>query len=195
LAEVHGCREGCRAQLRGPSCLLGLPLWPKTRDCLTHPWAASSPHLTQEGHMGNICGALTFSAWVKQALTTHSAGNGAWRGPPRCQLIQHRACSGRHLGLESPASGRKGEKQPETPSGSFDNLFPKLTHLRGNSQWGLGGPWLGAQPRKPDSRMSIYICGWVTSWSEPRKEKHGERPKRNEPLTGGLLFNQTVLNR
>lgn len=109
--------------------------------------------------------------------------------------VQHRACSGRHLGLESPASGRKGEKQPETPSGSFDNLFPKLTHLRGKGQWGLGGPWLGAWPRKPDSGMSTYVCGWVTSWSEPRKEKHGERPKRNEPLTGGLPFNQTVLNR
>lgn len=158
------------------------------------PRLSDIPLGSREGYMGNICGALTFSARVKQALTTRSAGNRAWRGPLKCQLIRNRACLGRHPGLESPTSERKGEMQPETPSGSYDNLFLKPTHLRGKSQWGLCGLCLKVLPRKPDSRMSTYVCGWVTSWSEPRKEKHGERPKRNEPLTRGLTFYQTVLN-
>lgn len=50
----------------------------------------------------------------------------------------------------------------------------------------VGSGW--ALPRKPDSGASTYVCGWVTSWLEPRQEKHGERPKRNEPLTRGFPF-------
>lgn len=45
------------------------------------PLNSSSPHLIEEEYTGNIHGALTFPAEVKQALTTYSAGNRTCRGP------------------------------------------------------------------------------------------------------------------
>lgn len=54
--------------------------------------AASSPHLTQEGCMGNIRGNLTSATDIKQALTTCSAGNRTGHETLKCHVAQNWAC-------------------------------------------------------------------------------------------------------